>query len=133
MKEFKTLELIEKRMRILEQDEDIPMDDTPVEGEDVTEQPIEEPEPEAPIPLSSPSELRYIEDVVLAALSEPPSGDDRVALENLLDLLRRPDSIERLQNAGSTAKDFYQQEVLPIIRPAQQNQDVRDISDQMSQ
>jgi len=130
----KTLELIENRMKLLEQDEDMPVEEMPPEGGgDVTEQPVEDPAPEETIPLSSPSELRYIEDVVLAALMEPPSGEDRVNLENVLDLLKTPDNIERLQGGGTTAKDFYQSHILPIIRPAQQNQDVRDISDRMSQ
>lgn len=127
----KTLKLIEAYYRILEQDEQNPQMDPsqeqPQEGGDVTEMPAEE--PSESIPLSSPAELRYMEDVVLAALMEPPSGEDRIALENILDLLRRPDNMKRIQGSGQTARDLYQTQVLPIIRPAQQGEDIRDISD----
>jgi hypothetical protein len=128
----KTLQLIEKYHRLIEQDEQNPeMDqgENPEPSGDVTEQPT--PEPSENVPLSSPAELRYMEDVVLAALMEPPSGTDRIALENILDLLRRPDNIKRIQQSGQTARDLYQSEVLPIIRPAQQGEDIRDISDQL--
>lgn len=132
----KTLKLIEKYQRILEQDQKNPeagMDQAPPpEGGDVTEIPAESPAEPEMIPLSSPAEIRYMEDVVLAALMEPPSGTDRIALENMLDLLRRPDSAERINQNGQTARDLYQQEILPIIRPAQQGEDIRDISDQMN-
>jgi hypothetical protein len=73
-----------------------------------------------------------MEDVVLAALMEPPSGQDRITLENILDLLRRPDNIKSIQSSGQTAKDLYQSKVLPIIRPAQQGQDIRDNLDSIS-
>ncbi len=130
----KTLQLIAKYERLLEQDGQDPEagmeQQAPPEGQDVTEIPTEE--PSESIPLSSPAEIRYMEDVVLAALMEPPSGSDRITLENILDLLRRPDSIERVQGSGQTAKDLYQTKVLPIIRPAQQGQEIRDISDQLS-
>lgn len=129
----KTLNLIEKYYKLMEQDEQNPeadMKQQPQEGGDVTEMPAEE--PVESIPLSSPAEIRYIEDVVLAALMEPPSGQDRITLENILDLLRRPDNIEKIQGSGQTAKDLYQSQVLPIIRPAQQGQEIRDISDQLS-
>jgi hypothetical protein len=130
----KTLQLIERYQFILEQDEQNPeagMEQAPPEGQaPAPEMPPEE--PQDTIPLSSPAEVRYMEDVVLAALMEPPSGTDRIALENILDLLRRPDNIKRIQASGQTAKDLYQSKVLPIIRPAQQGQDIRDISDQMS-
>jgi hypothetical protein len=130
----KTLQLIERYQRILEQDEQNPQagmeQAPPQEGQaPAPEMPAEEPET---IPLSSPAEIRYMEDVVLAALMEPPSGSDRIALENILDLLRRPDNVKKIQASGQTAKDLYQSRVLPIIRPAQQGQDIRDISDQMS-
>lgn len=131
----KTLQLIERYQRILEQDEQNPEAgmEQPPEGEQPPEQAEMPPEePQETIPLSSPAELRYIEDVVLAALMEPPSGTDRISLENILDLIRSPDSNERIQGSGQTAKDLYQSKVLPIIRPAQQSQDIRDISDQMS-
>jgi hypothetical protein len=118
----------------LEQDEQNPemgMEQPPQEGQaPAPEMPPEE--PQQSIPLSSPAEVRYMEDVVLAALMEPPSGTDRIALENILDLLRRPDNIKRIQASGQTAKDLYQSKVLPIIRPAQQGQDIRDNLDQMS-
>lgn len=131
---FKTLQLIEKYQSILEQDEQNPEmggEQPPQEGQaPAPEMPPEE--PAETIPLSSPAEIRYMEDVVLAALMEPPSGTDRIALENILDLLRRPDNIKKIQASGQTAKDLYQAKVLPIIRPAQQGQDIRDISDQLS-
>jgi hypothetical protein len=129
----KTLQLIERYQFILEQDEqnpEISMEQPPQEGQaPAPEMPPEE--PQESIPLSSPAEIRYMEDVVLAALMEPPSGTDRIALENILDLLRRPDNIKRIQASGQTAKDLYQSKVLPIIRPAQQGQDIRDNLDQM--
>lgn len=129
----KTLQLIERYQSILEQDEQNPemgMEQPPQEGQaPAPEMPPEE--PQESIPLSSPAEVRYMEDVVLAALMEPPSGTDRIDLENILDLLRRPDNIKRIQASGQTAKDLYQSKVLPIIRPAQQGQDIRDNLDQM--
>ena len=129
----KTLQLIERYQNILEQDEQNPemgMEQPPQEGQaPAPEMPPEE--PQESIPMSSPAEVRYMEDVVLAALMEPPSGTDRIALENILDLLRRPDNIKRIQASGQTAKDLYQSKVLPIIRPAQQGQDIRDNLDQM--
>lgn len=127
----KTLKLIEKYHRILEQDQQDPnagMEEAPQEGQSPPEMPAQEAET---IPLSSPSEIRYIEDVVLAALMEPPSGEDRIRLENILDLLRRPDNIQRIQSSGQTAKDLYQSQVLPIIRPAQQGRTIRDNLDQL--
>ncbi len=127
----KTLQLIERYHRIIEQDEqntDMGMEQAS-EGQDAPEMPAEEPET---IPLSSPAEIRYMEDVVLAALMEPPSGQDRITLENILDLLRRPDNIKKIQSSGQTAKDLYQTQVLPIIRPAQQGADIRDNLDQLS-
>ena len=130
----KTLQLIAKYEQLLEQDGQDPNagmeQQPPQEGQDVTEMPAEE--PTETIPLSSPAEIRYMEDVVLAALMEPPSGTDRIALENILDLLRRPDAIERVQGSGQSAKDLFQSKVLPIIRPAQQGQEIRDISDQLN-
>lgn len=129
----KTLQLIEKYQRLIEQDGQDPeagMEQPPQEGQEpAPEMPPEE--PAETIPLSSPAEIRYMEDVVLAALMEPPSGTDRIALENILDLLRRPDNIKKIQASGQTAKDLYQSQVLPIIRPAQQGQDIRDNLDQM--
>jgi hypothetical protein len=128
----KTLQLIERYQRLFEQDNQNPEAgmEQPQGGEQAPEMAPEE--PAETIPLSSPAEIRYMEDVVLAALMEPPSGTDRIALENILDLLRRPDNIKKIQASGQTAKDLYQSKVLPIIRPAQQGQDIRDISDQMS-
>lgn len=121
----KTLQLIDKYRNLLEQvQEDPEMGVEPQGGGQAPEMPPEE--PAETIPLSSPAEIRYMEDVVLAALMEPPSGTDRIALENILDLLRRPDNIKKIQASGQTAKDLYQSQVLPIIRPAQQGQDIRD-------
>lgn len=127
----KTLNLIKHYHRLLEQDNqdmDLPAD--PSGDQDVAEAP--QPEAES-VPLSSPAEIRYIEDVVLAALMEPrPSGTDRITLENFLDLLKKPDASQRIQGSGKTAKDVYQTQILPIIRPAQEGQEIRNISDQMS-
>lgn len=128
----KTLNLIEKYQRILEQDDQNPeagMEEMGGMEEAPPEMPAEEPEI---IPLSSAAEVRYMEDVVLAALMEPPAGEDRIALENVLDLLKKPDSVQRIQGSGQTAKDLYQSKVLPIIRPAQQNNELRDNLDQIS-
>lgn len=116
----KTLQLIERYQRILEQDEQNPeagMEQPPEGGQPPEQAEMPPEEPQETIPLSSPAELRYMEDVVLAALMEPPIGTDRGTLENILDLLRRPDNIKRIQASGQTAKDLYQLKVFPIIRP----------------
>ena len=131
----KTLQLIARYQTILEQDEQNPeggMEQAPPQEGQAPAPEMTPEEPSNTIPLSSPAEVRYMEDVILAALMEPPSGTDRIALENILDLIRRPDNIKTIQSSGQTAKDLYQSKVLPIIRPAQQAQDIRDISDQMS-
>jgi hypothetical protein len=130
----KTLQLLNYYQRLVEQDEQNML--PPDQGDPTQENPEDgmpsSPEPDT-IPLSSQGEIRYIEDVVLAALMEPrPTGNDRITLENFLDLLKKPDAIDRIQSSGKTAKDLYQNEILPIIRPAQQGQEVRDISDQMA-
>lgn len=131
----KTLQLIERYYRIIEQDEQDPnaVMETPPEAPPEAQAP-EAPAPEQEtVPLSSQAEIRYIEDVVLAALMEPkPSGDDRIALENFLDLLKRPDAIKRINGTGKTAKDIYQTQILPIIRPAQEGQELRDNLDSIS-
>jgi len=134
---FKTLQLLNYYQRLVEQDE---QDMLPPEQGDPSQA-----NPEADmaaaaseseqntIPLSSQGEIRYIQDVVLAALMEPrPTGNDKITLENFLDMLNRPDAVDMIQSSGKTAKDLYQNEILPIIRPAQQEQEVRNISDQMS-
>jgi len=130
----KTLQLIERYQTILEQDEQNPemgMEQPPQEGQaPAPEMPPEE--PQETIPLSSPAEIEYIMHVVLAAMMPPPSGTDHITLQNVLDLLKRPDNIKRIQASGQTAKDLYESKVLPIIRPAQQEQDIRDNLDQMS-
>lgn len=121
----KTLKLIDHYYKVLrEQDEqDVPME----QPDPSAAMPPEAPEmSQETVPLSSPAEIRYMEDVVLAALMEPPSGDDRITLENILDLLRNPDNIKKIQGSGQTAKDLYQNQVLPIIRPAQQGVEIRD-------
>jgi hypothetical protein len=133
----KTLELIKRYYMLLEQDDqnmenNVDQEQPPQEGQDVTEMPAEQPPQQDTVPLSSPAEVRYIEDVILAALMEPPSGEDRIALENMLDLLKKSDNIERIQNSGQTAKDLYQSQILPIIRPALQNQEIRDNLDTIS-
>jgi hypothetical protein len=132
----KTLNLIRKYHLLIEQDEQNPEVDPsqqegmPSEGGDVTEMPSE---PQETIPLSSPAELRYIQDVVLAALMmNRPSGEDRIKLENLRDLLDDPDAMGKINQTGQTARDLYQTEILPIIRPAHEGEDIRNISDQIS-
>ena len=128
----KTLKLIERYHRIIEQDEQDPNAgmEAPPEAAPAPEMPAEQPET---VPLSSQAEIRYIEDVVLAALMEPrPSGGDRIALENFLDLLKKPDAIQRIQGSGKTAKDIYQTKILPIILPAQEGQELRDNLDSIS-
>ena len=131
----KTLALFETYTLRLEAGEDLTQapDPNAAPSPDVTENPAPAPPAEGEtVPLSSPAELRYIEDVVLAALMEPPSGNDRIKLENILDLIKRPDADSEIQKQGISARDLYESDVLPIIRPAQQNDDIRNISDQMS-
>lgn len=128
----KTEELFKKYMKLLEQDQQDPMQDAPPEGEAPVPEAPPAPEPET-IPLSSTAELRYIEDVLLAAQMPPPSGEAGIEIQNLLDLLKSPDAINKIQGAGMTATDLYKTKILPIIRPAQEGQDIRDLSDQMAQ
>jgi hypothetical protein len=134
----KTLELIKRYYMLLEQDDqnmenNVDQEQPPPEGQDVTEMPAEQPPQQDTVPLSSSAELRYIEDVVLAALKEKPFSDqDRIAFENLQALLKKPDKIERIQNTGQTAKDFYIKEITPILRPEKQEQEIRDNLDTIS-
>lgn len=116
-------------MRLLEQDQQDPEQEQPP-AEAPPEPPAPDPET---VPLSTPAELRYIEDVLLAALMSPPQGEDETAILNLLDMLKTPDAIDRVQGGGMTAKDLYDKEILPIIRRGQQDAGIRSLSDQMAQ
>ena len=128
----KTLQLIEKYSRLLEQDEQDPnagMEQAPPEGQE-PEMPVEQPET---IPLSSTSEIRYIQDVVLALLYGELSENDKTNLEELEIALKDPRKAqELLQKTGKTTKDFYQEEILPIIKPIRDEQDTLDNLDSIS-
>ena len=72
----KTLQLIARYQTILEQDEQNPeagMEQAPPQEGQEPEMPVEQPET---IPLSSTSEIRYIQDVVLALLYGELSEND---------------------------------------------------------
>lgn len=128
----KTLQLIARYQTILEQDEQNPeagMEQAPPEGQE-PEMPVEQPET---IPLSSTSEIRYIQDVVLALLYGELSENDKTNLEELEIALKDPRKAqELLQKTGKTTKDFYQEEILPIIKPIRDEQDTLDNLDSIS-
>jgi hypothetical protein len=112
----KTLKLINRYHRILEQD----MQNANPEMEEPTEA-LQEPEI---IPLSSTSEIRYIQDVVLALLYGQVSENDKTKLEQIQVALKDPQKAQDLlQNTGDTIKDFYIKEILPIIKPIRDDQD----------
>ena len=98
----KTLQLIERYQRIFEQDEQNPeagMEQAPPEGQE-PEMPAEQPET---VPLSSTSEIRYIQDVVLALLYGELSENDKTNLEELEIALKDPRKAqELLQKTGKT-------------------------------
>lgn len=125
----KTLQLIEKYSRLIEQDEQDPNAGMgqlpPQEGQPAPEAPPAE-EPEI-TPLTSTSEIRYIQDVVLALLYGELSENDKTKLEQLEIVLKDPRKAqELLQSSGKNAKDFYQEEILPIIKPIRDEQDTLD-------
>jgi len=128
----KTLQLIEKYSRLLEQEGQDPnagMEQAPPEGQE-PEMPAEQPET---VPLSSTSEIRYIQDVVLALLYGELSENDKTNLEELEIALKDPRKAqELLQKTGKTTKDFYQEEILPIIKPIRDEQDTLDNLDSIS-
>jgi hypothetical protein len=126
----KTLQLIKRYYRIIEQDEQDPnavMQQAPLEGQEAPpegqapEMPAEEPET---TPLTSTAEIRYIQDVVLALLYGELSEDDKTKLEQLEIVLKNPKKAQQLMSqTGKTGKDFYQEEILPIIKPIRDDQD----------
>ena len=129
----KTLQLIARYQTILEQDEQNPeagMEQAPPQEGQEPEMPVEQPET---IPLSSTSEIRYIQDVVLALLYGELSENDKTNLEELKIALKDPRKAqELLQKTGKTTKDFYQEEILPIIKPIRDEQDTLDNLDSIS-
>ena len=129
----KTLQLIARYQTILEQDEQNPeagMEQAPPQEGQEPEMPVEQPET---IPLSSTSEIRYIQDVVLALLYGELSENDKTNLEELKIALKDPRKAqELLQKTGKTTKDFYQEEILPIIKPSRDEQDTLDNLDSIS-
>jgi hypothetical protein len=117
----KTLQLIEKYVRLLEQDEQDPnagMEQAPPqEGQPAPEAP---PAEEAnPIPLTSIAEINYIKHVVMALLYATTTNVSEADKSNLKELevaLQDDDEAqELLQQSGKTGKEFYEEEILPII------------------
>lgn len=121
----KTLQLIEKYVRLLEQDEQDPnagMEQAPPqEGQPAPEAP---PAEEAnPIPLTSIAEINYIKHVVMALLYATTTNVSEADKSNLKELevaLQDDDEAqELLQQTGKTGKEFYEEEILPIIKGIQ--------------
>jgi hypothetical protein len=117
----KTLQLIEKYVRLLEQDEQDPnagMEQAPPqEGQPTPEAP---PAEEAnPIPLTAIAEINYIKHVVMALLYATTTNVSEADKSNLKELevaLQDDDEAqELLQQTGKTGKEFYEEEILPII------------------
>ena len=116
----KTLQLIEKYVRLLEQDEQDPnagMEQAPPqEGQPAPEAPAEEANP---IPLTSIAEINYIKHVVMALLYATTTNVSEADKSNLKELevaLQDDDEAqELLQQSGKTGKEFYEEEILPII------------------
>ena len=117
----KTLQLIEKYVRLLEQDEQDPnagMEQAPPqEGQPAPEAP---PAEEAnPVPLTSIAEINYIKHVVMALLYATTTNVSEADKSNLKELevaLQDDDEAqELLQQTGKTGKEFYEEEILPII------------------
>jgi len=114
----KTLQLIEKYSRLLEQDEQDPnvgMEQaSPQEG-----QPAPPAEEANPIPLTSIAEINYIKHVVMALLYATTTNVSEADKSNLKELevaLQDDDEAqELLQQTGKTGKEFYEEEILPII------------------
>jgi len=121
----KTLQLIEKYSRLLEQDEQDPnagMEQAPPqEGQPAPEAP---PAEEAnPVPLTSIAEINYIKHVVMALLYATTTNVSEADKSNLKELevaLQDDDKAqELLQQTGMTGKEFYEEEILPIINGIQ--------------
>ena len=125
----KTLQLIEKYSRLLEQDEQDPnagMEQAPPqEGQPAPEAP---PAEEAnPIPLTSIAEINYIKHVVMALLYATTTNVSEADKSNLKELevaLQDDDKAqELLQQTGKTGKEFYEEEILPIINAIQNDKE----------
>ena len=117
----KTLQLIEKYSRLLEQEGQDPnagMEQAPPqEGQPAPEAP---PAEEAnPVPLTSIAEINYIKHVVMALLYATTTNVSEADKSNLKELevaLQDDDEAqELLQQTGKTGKEFYEEEILPII------------------
>lgn len=125
----KTLQLIEKYSRLLEQDEQDPnagMEQAPPqEGQPAPEAP---PAEEAnPVPLTSIAEINYIKHVVMALLYATTTNVSEADKSNLKELevaLQDDDKAqELLQQTGKTGKEFYEEEILPIINAIQNDKE----------
>ncbi len=125
----KTLQLIEKYSRLLEQDEQDPnagMEQAPPqEGQPAPEAP---PAEEAnPVPLTSIAEINYIKHVVMALLYATTTNVSEADKSNLKELevaLQDDDKAqELLQQTGMTGKEFYEEEILPIINAIQNDKE----------
>jgi len=114
----KTLQLIEKYSRLLEQEGQDPnagMEQAPPqEG-----QPAPSAEEANPVPLTSIAEINYIKHVVMALLYATTTNVSEADKSNLKELevaLQDDDKAqELLQQTGKTGKEFYEEEILPII------------------
>lgn len=129
----KTLNLINRYTRLIREQDEAGMEPQQPEDMDMSQDVTENPEPEAPaeVPLSPVAEYQYIKDVLMAAQMNPPDGEDKQKIIELLNMMDQPDVNTRIQGAGETANSFYQNEILPLIRGGQQDNKIRDISDQM--
>ena len=125
----KTLQLIEKYSRLLEQEGQDPnagMEQAPPqEGQPTPEAP---PAEEAnPVPLTSIAEINYIKHVVMALLYATTTNVSEADKSNLKELevaLQDDDKAqELLQQTGMTGKEFYEEEILPIINAIQNDKE----------
>ncbi len=125
----KTLQLIERYSRLLEQDEQDPnagMEQAPPqEGQPAPEAP---PAEEAnPVPLTSIAEINYIKHVVMALLYATTTNVSEADKSNLKELevaLQDDDEAQKLlQQTGKTGKEFYEEEILPIINAIQNDKE----------
>jgi hypothetical protein len=132
----KTLQLIEKYVRLLEQDEQDPnagMEQAPPqEGQPAPEAPAEEANP---APLTSIAEINYIKHVVMALLYATTTNVSEADKSNLKELevaLQDDDEAqELLQQSGKTGKEFYEEEILPIIMGIQnEKEEAQNLNDE---
>jgi hypothetical protein len=130
----KTLQFINRYTRLINEQGEEDMNIQQPEDLDMSQDVTENPEPEAPseVPLSPVAEYQYIKDVLMAAQMPPPDGEDKQKIIELLNMMDQPDVNTRIQGAGETANSFYQKEILPLIRGGQQNNKIRNLSDQIS-